>query len=217
MATNVYLDESGDLGWKFTAPYRNGGSSRFMTIAFVICPSEKKHLLKRIVAKVYTKLKVPTDIEIKGSSLTVTDKEFVAKQTLSLLQKHSDIKIIYITVKKEHVKPHLQLDTNLIYNYMMRLALLKEIDKFPTINLVRDNKSVKIQSGNTLINYLQTELYFSHNSASKLIDIPSDSKAVQNLIFIDWINNLIWGHYEDNNSSAYNILKNHIHSNQLFF
>lgn len=217
MAINVYLDESGDLGWKFAAPYRKGGSSRFMTIAFIICPSEKKHFLKRVVSKVYTRLEACPKTEIKGSSLALADKEFVARQTLALLQKNPDIKIVYITVKKENVQQHIQSDTNLIYNYMMRLALLKEVDKYSVINLIRDNRSVKIKSGNTLINYLQTELYFSHGSSSKLVDIPSDSKAVQNLVFIDWINNLIWSHYEDNNSSPYNILKANIHSNRLFF
>lgn len=217
MAINVYLDESGDLGWKFAAPYRKGGSSRFMTIAFIICPSEKKHFLKRVVSKVYTRLEACPKTEIKGSSLALVDKEFVARQTLALLQKNPDIKIVYITVKKENVQQHIQSDTNLIYNYMMRLALLKEVDKYSVINLIRDNRSVKIKSGNTLINYLQTELYFSHGSSSKLVDIPSDSKAVQNLVFIDWINNLIWSHYEDNNSSPYNILKANIYSNKLFF
>lgn len=217
MAINVYLDESGDLGWKFAAPYRKGGSSRFMTIAFIICPSEKKHFLKRVVSKVYTRLEACPKTEIKGSSLALADKEFVARQTLALLQKNPDIKIVYITVKKENVQQHIQSDTNLIYNYMMRLALLKEVDKYSVVNLIRDNRSVKIKSGNTLINYLQTELYFSHGSSSKLVDIPSDSKAVQNLVFIDWINNLIWSHYEDNNSSPYNILKANIYSNRLFF
>ncbi len=217
MAVNVYLDESGDLGWKFSSPFRKGGSSRYMTIAFIICPSEKKHLLKRVVSKVYSRIKAIPGTEVKGSSLSLSDKEYVASQTVNLLQKHPDIKIVYITVQKENVQPHIQSDSNLIYNYMMRLALLKEVDKYPVINLIRDNKSVKIKSGNTLLNYLQTELYFSHGSSAKLVDIPSDSKAVQNLIFIDWINNLIWGHYEDKNSSPYNILRTHIHSNQLFF
>lgn len=188
-----------------------------MTIAFIICPSEKKHFLKRVVSKVYTRLEACPKTEIKGSSLALVDKEFVARQTLALLQKNPDIKIVYITVKKENVQQHIQSDTNLIYNYMMRLALLKEVDKYSVINLIRDNRSVKIKSGNTIINYLQTELYFSHGSSSKLVDIPSDSKAVQNLVFIDWINNLIWSHYEDNNSSPYNILKANIHSNRLFF
>lgn len=35
MDITVYLDESGDLGWKFDAPYRSGGSSRYLTIAAI--------------------------------------------------------------------------------------------------------------------------------------------------------------------------------------
>jgi hypothetical protein len=38
----IYLDESGELGWKFDAPYRKGGSSRYLTIAsLVISPDGK--------------------------------------------------------------------------------------------------------------------------------------------------------------------------------
>ena len=85
------------------------------------------------------------------------------------------------------------------------------------VNLVRDNKSIKVKSGNSLIDYLQTTLWFELNSKTKIIDIPSDSKKVQNLIFIDWMNNLIWGNYEDNNSEAYQILRSVIDSKKLFF
>ena len=62
MAINAYLDESGDLGWRFDAPYRKGGLSRFLTIAFVICLSEKKHLPKRIVSKLYRRIKAALSI-----------------------------------------------------------------------------------------------------------------------------------------------------------
>lgn len=217
MAINVYLDESGNTGWKFDAPYRNGGSSRYLTIAFIICPSEKKDLIRRIVFDFYKKHKIDSKLEVKGSSMTIEQKRYIANQTVKLLQKNQDIKISYITVKKENVLPHIRLDNNIIYNYMMRLALLKQIETFEEVNLIRDNKTVKIKSGNTLINYLQTELYFSHSSKTKLKDIPSDSKSVKNLIFIDWINNLIWSNYEDNNKSAYDILRTHIYGNRLYF
>ena len=55
------------------------------------------------------------------------------------------------------------------------------------------------------------------DSKAKLVDIPSDSKKVQNFIFIDWMNNLIWGNYEDKNSEPYEILKSVIDSKKLFF
>ncbi|WMN84132.1 DUF3800 domain-containing protein [Vibrio parahaemolyticus] len=45
-STNIYLDESGDLGWTFDSPYRRGGSSRYLTIASLIVSPEKKALAK---------------------------------------------------------------------------------------------------------------------------------------------------------------------------
>jgi len=61
----IYLDESGDLGWKFTAPYRNGGSSRHLTIASLAVSPPNKHRPKRLVKKLYTKFNWPTNIEKK--------------------------------------------------------------------------------------------------------------------------------------------------------
>jgi len=32
----IYIDESGDLGWKLDKPNRNGGSSKFITITGIL-------------------------------------------------------------------------------------------------------------------------------------------------------------------------------------
>lgn len=217
MALNIYLDESGDLGWALARPYRHGGSSRFMTIAFVACPSEKTHLLKRVVRKVYEKTKTSPQVELKGSSMSVADKCFFAGKVKTLLTDHPDIKIGAITVQKENVSEHIREDANKLYNYMIRLAVLPEIKGEPVVNLIRDNKTVKVKSGNSLIDYLQMTLWFDMDVKTKIIDIPSDSKKVQNLIFIDWINNLIWGNYEDGNSAPFEIISPLINCYRLFF
>lgn len=217
MATNIYLDESGDLGWILNKPYRHGGSSRYLTIAYVVCPNEKKHLLKRIVRKVYTKTKTDPKTELKGSTLTVENKKFFAKKVRELVSMNPDIKIGAITVNKSKVQQHIRDDANKLYNYMIKLAILDVIKHEPIVNLIRDNKTVKVKSGNSLIDYLQTTLWFEMNSKTKMIDIPSDSKKVQNLIFIDWMNNLIWSNYEDTNSEPYLILRSVIDSKKLFF
>ncbi len=214
---NIYLDESGDLGWSFDKQYRKGGSSRFLTIAFIICPSDKKNLLTRIVKKVYNRLKIDFSTEIKGSSLNSTQKQFISQSLYSLLSQHKDIKIGAITVNKLNVQEHIRQDSNKLYNYMLKLSLLNMVANKPVVNLVRDNRSVKVKSGNSLIDYLQTELWFELKSSTKLIDIPSDSKNVRNLILADWINNIVFGNYEDNNNSAYNILKPIIIEKHLFF
>lgn len=217
MATIVYLDESGDLGWSFEKDYRRGGSSRFLTIAFLICPTSKKNLLTRIVKKVYNKCRKKPDFEIKGSSLSLNYKKFIAQQLVSLLSKNQDIKVGAITVQKVNVQSHIRQDSNKLYNYMLRLSLLDSVSNETIVSLVRDNRSIKVKSGNSLIDYLQTELWFELHSTTQIIDIPSDSKNVRNLILADWINNIIWGKYEDNNDEAYKILKDYILEKHLFF
>lgn len=217
MASNVYLDESGDLGWILDKPYRHGGSSRYLTIAFVVCPSEKKHLLHRIVADVYRRKKQSPKIELKGSSLSVADKCFFAERVRKLVSMNPDIVIGSITVNKSKVLQHIREDGNKLYNYMIRLAVLPIVKGQPVVNLIRDNKTIKVKSGNSLIDYLQTIMWFDLSSQTKIVDIPSDSKQVKNLIFIDWINNLIWGRYEDCNTAPYDVIKNVITSKKLFF
>lgn len=214
---NIYLDESGDLGWVFDKPYRRGGSSRFLTIAFVICPPSKKHLLKRVVRKIYNKTHSDPTIELKGSSLSQSIKKNIASLLVKLLQENSDIFICSITVQKENVQEHIRQDSNKLYNYMIRLAVLEHIGSYSGVHLIRDNKSIKVKSGNSLVDYLQTALWFEMNVETKVVDIPSDSKQVTNLVLVDWVNNIIWGHYEDGNNEAYNILKTVISEKHLFF
>lgn len=103
MASNVYLDESGDLGWALDKPYRYGGSSRYLTIAFVVCPSEKKHLLQRIVSDVYKHTHTNPKQELKGSALSVADKCFFAEKVRKLVSMHPDIVVGSITVNKSKV------------------------------------------------------------------------------------------------------------------
>lgn len=217
MAVNIYLDESGDLGWVLNKPYRHGGSSRYLTIAYVACPQEKKHLLKRIVRKVYNKTKTDPKIELKGSALNLSDKKYFANKVRELVSMNPDIKIGAITVNKSKVQQHIRDDSNKLYNYMIKLVALESIKQEPVVNLIRDNKTVKVKSGNSLIDYLQTILWFDMDSKTKLVDIPSDSKKVQNLIFIDWINNIIWGNYEDDNTEPYQAMRSVIESKKLFF
>lgn len=57
-----YLDESGDLGWKFHQPYRQGGSSRYLSLAAIILPFDKKHLPKRFITDLYKDLELCNNI-----------------------------------------------------------------------------------------------------------------------------------------------------------
>ncbi len=157
---NVYFDESGDLGWKLEKPFGKGGSSRYLTIAFLIIPVEKKHLTKRIVKKTYKFEKRNPRIELKGKDLTKKGIAYFSNKTKILLQNHKDIKIVTITVKKENVLNHIREDSNKLYNYMINLALLDWIKDLQIVTLIPDPRSIRVESKNSMLDYLKIKLWF---------------------------------------------------------
>lgn len=213
----VYIDESGDLGWTFTKPFRRGGSSRYLTISFLLVPNELKHHPKRIIKNVYTKYKIPTTTEIKGSKLSVTQKTYFSNQVIQLLQSHPQIRIISITVNKQRVAEHIRRDGNKIYNYMIGLALLDEIKTEDRVTLMPDPRNIKVESGNSLIEYLQIKLWFELTSTTVLDIKRVSSDKSDNLKFIDIITHILWDGHENRNMICANILAPYIHTKRLFF
>ena len=197
MPKKIYLDESGDLGWKFNDPFRHGGSSRFLTIAYLIIPDAKNHIPTRLVRSVYKKFNLNTAKEYKGSRLTLDQKDFVVDQTVAMMRRNPDFTLGAITVNKINVQHHIRLDANKLYNYMINLAVLDKIKASPGVKLIRDCRSIKVKSGNSLIDYLQTVLWLHRGSSTVLQDLPCASDSNNNIVFIDWINNIVWSNYED--------------------
>jgi hypothetical protein len=160
MALLIYLDESGDLGWNFTAPFRCGGSSRYLTIAALCVPAEKKHLPKRVIKRLYTTFGWPSHIEKKWSMMNRNERAAFASTCHTFCSAHADIHLHAITVKKENVQPHIRTDANKLYNYMIRLSLLSRMRRHPEVLMIPDPRSIKVESGNSLPDYIQTLLWF---------------------------------------------------------
>jgi hypothetical protein len=217
MSHKLYLDESGDLGWTFDKPFRNGGSSRFLTIAYIIVPSDYIKYCNRVVKNIYDLFKVDPRIELKGTSMNDEQKKIAAGKIIKLMREKPDLILGSITVKKENVKSHIRDDSNKLYNYMIGLCTLHKIKTFPEVEMIRDSRSVKVKSGNSCIDYLNIKLAFDIDSATKLTDNPTESHTELNLIFIDWVANFVWSHYEDNKSDPFNRLLERLNNVELFF
>lgn len=214
---NLYLDESGDLGWTFNKPYHKGGSSRYLTIATIIIPKTDSHLPKRIVKEIYTDRKQPTSVELKGKDLSKDEKaKFIAK-AISLIKRQPLIQINIITVKKQNVKEHIRSDSNKLYNYMVNFAILDKIKSFPIVNFIPDPRTIRVASGNSLIDYIQTKLWFELNVSTTLIHMPMESKFNLNLQFIDIVSHIVWRRYEYNEYRFYKLIKPYISEKHLFF
>jgi hypothetical protein len=217
MSHKLYLDESGDLGWTLNKPFRNGGSSRFLSIAYIILPNEKIKYCNRFVRNIYNLFKVSPNVELKATSMSNEQKLITAGKIVSLLKSNPEMCLGAITVKKENVKEHLREDGNILYNYMIGVSTLHNIQTFKQIDIIRDNRSVKVKSGNSCIDYLKIKLGFDLKSDTILIDKPTESHIELNIIFIDWIANFVWSHYEDSKSAPFLRLEPYLKNQTLFF
>ena len=214
---NVYLDESGDLGWSLDKPYRNGGSSRYLTIAALIIPKIISHLPKRLIRKTYKGKKQSSDIEIKGQYLSKEETDRFIRKVIHLLEREPSITISVISVKKENVQHHIRSDANKLYNYMVNFAILQEIRECPSVDFIPDPRTIKVASGNSLVDYLKTKLWFELNSATVIKHIPIESKRNLTLQFIDFIAHVVWSRYENNEYDSYRLLRPYITERHLFF
>lgn len=217
MPKKIYLDESGDLGWKFTAPYRNGGSSRFLTLGYIVVPYDENKRLYRFVKKMYEKYKISPTVEFKASTMSLKTKTEISKSIIELLNNNPSFILGAITVNKQNVKPHIRVDGEKLYNYMCSLSVLHHILQSPNALLTRDVRSVKVQSGKSCIDYLQTKLWFEHGVPTIISDLPCASHTNLSLIFIDWICNFVWSYYEDGVTDMMNILAPKLNNQTLFF
>ncbi len=217
MPLTVFLDESGDLGWNFAAPYRAGGFSRFLTIGALCIPSTKEHFVRRVVRDLYTKFKWNTAKEKKWAEMSDSARTEFAESARILCDTHNDIHLHAITVRKENVMPHIRLDGNKLYNYMIRLSLLDRMAAHDTVTLCPDPRSIKVKSGNSMPDYLQTELWFTKKVKTRLFHNPRHSHQCEEIQFTDMLCGVVQSFHEDNEQDNLNRLGPRIHQCRLFF
>lgn len=217
MEANVYLDESGDLGWTFNQPYRKGGSSRYLTIAYILMPRESHHLLGRLVRDCYKKWCIDPKKELKGNLMSYARRTDIVKAAIKLLNKEPRARLGAITVKKENVDQHIRKDPNKLYDYMMGLVLVEPIKGYHHVQLIRDNRSIKVEDGKFFGYYLQMQLWFEQDVPTILIDDPVDSKVSPHVQFVDWISYIIWIAHEDNRKDQFKELVPHAIFESLFW
>lgn len=213
----IYLDESGDLGWSFKAPYLKGGSSRYLTIAALVVTPEDKAYPKRVIRDLYNKYKWPTSTEMKWAGMNGEQRlqfAFLAKQ---MCVKYPGIELHAIVVKKENVLEHIRKDGNKLYNYMIKLSLIDKMAACDVVTLIPDPRTIKVKSGNSLHDYLQTELWFTKKSSTNLLTTPMDSKTCLGLQFSDMVAGVVQARFERNENTLYQHIAPHLKISRLFF
>lgn len=213
----IFLDESGDLGFEFTKPYMGGGSSRFLTIGALCVTAENKHLPKRLVKGLYEKFGWNPATEKKWSDMYERERAEFAFRARAMCDKNAYIHLYAITVKKLNVMPHIRGDCNKLYNYMIRLSLLDYMSTHDVVTLIPDPRAIKVQSGNSLHDYLQIELWFNKGVKTDLTTSPQDSRHCLGIQFCDMLAGLVQSHFEFGENPNFQTLHPKIRLSRLYF
>lgn len=217
IAVLIYLDESGDTGWLFDQPYTKGGSSRYLVIAACQVRPDADHKPQRMLRNIYKHRHWNPGSEKKWARMSPEARTDFAKSAAKLVSTTHGIELFAIVADKRNVLAHIRHDANKLYNYMVKLLVLEQMAQHDRITFVPDPRSLKVESGNSLHDYLQTELWFQCNAKTRLETIPRDSRHCLNLQFTDMLAGVVQSHFEFGENSHWDHLRPHVQLKTLFF
>lgn len=140
-----------------------------------------------------------------------------ATELRKLCDANPDIFLHAIVVKKQNVLAHIRADSNKLYNYMIRLAFLGRMAKHDVVTMIPDPRSIKVKSGNSLHDYLQTELWFTEKANTNLLTQPQDSATCKGIQLADFLAGMVQAHFEDNASRDFATIQPRLSLTRLFF
>jgi len=186
----IYIDESGNLG----------KSNRYFVIAMVKFLNKKR--IKNFLRKYTKKLKIG---EAKGQIMPFADRQLL----LNKLASKDDHFISYIVLDKNKViNSKLFEDKNILFNYLCSFLFKRTVKNCDQdITLYFDNRTVKVESGNSLKDYLKIKAYTSWNFQHELNTEYQDSKSNYCIQMVDIISNTIYRKYTNEKDHFYNKLK----------
>lgn len=205
----MYFDESGNLGKQ----------DRFFVIACIITknPKELNNIMKKTLLEIkkrYSGTKW-NGHELKANSCKPWIKEIIYKAIVT-----KGIEISYIVADKIWIEERLKEDKNCLYNYLLSLLLdnFKNIFRNKRVNLILDNKSIKVKSLNSFEEYIKIHLNYRYslNTDIKVEYRDSAAKNAYNIQAADYVANAIFSYYEYGYDRYYKILENKISKRELF-
>jgi len=132
-----------------------------------------------------------------------------------------DLEIHAITVRKENVDLRLRKNTNILYNYIVGLSLVKRILEEPTntsVTLLVDKRITSVTSGFNFSDYLKYKIWYEAERCDINLDILHlDSHRAYAIQGIDIICNSIFRKYSSNNYELFNIIQKKVKSDDRPF
>lgn len=205
----IFLDESGDLGFKST-------SSNWFLFTIVLTNDHRK--IEKCVRNAHQRL--ARKYKKVGELHAYHAQPAVRKKLLSDLAQIEDLKILCIVLNKKKVYVDLQNQKNYLYNYtanilLDRLHKKQILDTKEPIELYIDQKDTNKFIRENFEIYLKQNLTKKRNGRINIQIKPSHTeKCLQAVDFLSWS---IFRKYERNDYEYYEIIKSKIIEENLLF
>lgn len=205
----IFLDESGDLGFKKS-------SSKWFIFTIAIVSDHR--LLERVVKKIWRPLKKKH--KKLGELHAYRADDITRTRMLQKLNELKDLKVLCIILNKKKVHIDLQNQKNYLYNYTANILLDRlhssaTIKSDEQINLFIDRKDTKKRLRENFTRYLAGEMTNrGRKRFSVALHTSYENKSLQAVDFISWA---IFRKYERGDYEFYEIIKSKITDERLLF
>ncbi len=201
----LIFDESGNLG----------SSGRYFVIACIDTMNYKSlhNVMKRklgIAKQQFQELACLHSNEIKAKDAYPCIKYHIL-ETIA----EKELSISYIVADLSHVKENLLKEKNILYNFLMKLLidkLVSEKDNGTTLNIICDNHTTKIASGNSFEEYIKLHLLYEkeYDININVVYMDSDDRSAYPVQAADYIANALYGWIEYKDKIYYNRFRSKI-------
>lgn len=155
----VYLDESGDTGFKFSK-----GSSRYFVVTILLTPDPVP--LNSAIDDLRAELGFRREHEFKFYN----SQDHVRHAFLRVLTKHDVLLRSLIVDKHQLTQPHMR-KRETFYNYLLGLLLKHDNDRINDATLIIDQRDKGRKSKQGLATYLRKSLNTKANGYRKIKDV----------------------------------------------
>ena len=203
----LIFDESGNLGT----------SGRYFVIACIDTYNYKAlhNVMKRKlgIAKLqFQELACLHSHEIKAKDAYPCIKYHILEVIAS-----KELTISYIVADLKYVQPRLLKEKNIFYNFLMKLlidSLVSDKDNGTKINIICDNHTTKIASGNSFEEYIKLHLIYEkqYDLDLNITYMDSDDRNAYPVQAADYVANALYGWYEYKDKLYYNRFRSKIHN-----
>lgn len=195
----VYLDESGDTGFKF-----DKGSSRYFIVTILLTPDPLP--LDGSIDELRESLGFPARYEFKF----YRSRENTRLQFLRLLTRHDVLIRTLVVDKLRFSRPEMQ-ERNAFYGFLVRSLLENDANRIRDATLILDQRDKGKKSKQTLATYLRRSLNSGTIGVQKIRDIRYHESHRDNLLqAVDMASGAINVHYARGNSAYLRVIRTRI-------